>query len=742
MIVQSGFYRMELDDVTGALVSLGNGKKEFIQPGEGRPLFTVRFRDQTGKILDIDSSAARSVAFSQEKTATGELLTIRYSGFGSHPFGVTATVRSNMTDPMSYWRLTLDNPTELIAEWIDFPEVVVPNDLTAEGGTGKIVWPGNEGVLVEDVAVRESSGFRYIEPNYPSRGTAGIFPGAVPTQFMAYYEDRGGLYFGAHDDAGNVKCIEYYPAAGGIRLQFRLYPEAFSGGTYRMTYDMVLGVFEGDWHDAAEIYRSWFERFSRAKPTPIEENDALPAWYGDSPVVVTYPVRGRQDMDVMTPNRLFPYAAALPHLDRLSEALGSRVMALLMHWEGTAPWAPPYVWPPYGGEAALRDFAQALHERGDLLGVYCSGLGWTEQSNLIESYNCKEQFDRGHLENVMCLSPEGTLPYSNICTGQRRGYDMCPSQRFTTDTIAGEAAKMIEGGCDYIQAFDQNHGGASYFCYSRKHGHPPAPGRWQTKAMQGLFERLRDISCRAGKKVLFGCESVAAEPFIPGLAFSDARYNLNYFIGTPIPLYAYVYHRYVNNFMGNQVTAHGAFDYEKSPDCLLYRLAYSFSAGDMATLVITEDGTITWNWGIDWSTTPPDQEKILTYVRRFNAWRRGAGKAYLFSGEMVRPFPVEGGPVNHIFLKTGRTLDVGYLLSSCWRASDASLGQVFTNYSDDVIDFDVTLPAGACAEYFENPDGSRPTRVRAGEDGRVRLHIGSLSTALLRLSGEAGKKKA
>ena len=38
------------------------------------------------------------------------------------------------------------------------------------------------------------------------------------------------------------------------------------------------------------------------------------------------------------------------------------------------------------------------------------------------------------------------------------------------------------------------------------------------------------------------------------------------------------HHKYVNNFMGNQVYVNHLFDYNKNPENLLMRIAYSFCA--------------------------------------------------------------------------------------------------------------------------------------------------------------------
>ena len=44
---------------------------------------------------------------------------------------------------------------------------------------------------------------------------------------------------------------------------------------------------------------------------------------------------------------------------------------------------------------------------------------------------------------------------------------------FTINTITEQVELMAGAGIDYIQLMDQNHGGTSYFCYSKKHNHPP-----------------------------------------------------------------------------------------------------------------------------------------------------------------------------------------------------------------------------------------------------------------------------
>ncbi len=183
------------------------------------------------------------------------------------------------------------------------------------------------GALIDDIGRCESC-IGYGEPTYPGKGLYGVYPTAVETQFMAYYNEKGGLCFAAHDPQDHVKGISFYPfGEDGVMQEFMHFCGAEFGQTYRMAYPMVMRFFRGDWYDVAEIYRTWFEEQNRTEFVPITKNENLPAWYGESPIIITYPVRGLHDMDEMTPNKLYPYMNAMPHIERLEKELNSKIMS-------------------------------------------------------------------------------------------------------------------------------------------------------------------------------------------------------------------------------------------------------------------------------------------------------------------------------------------------------------------------------------------------------------------------------
>ena len=447
---------------------------------------------------------------------------------------------------------------------------------------------------------------------------------------------------------------------------------------------MVLGVFDGDWYDASAIYRDWRETSKIPVPAKIQDNKMLPDWYFESPVVITYPVRGHQDLGDMTPNELYPYTNALTIIEKYNKAFDSKIMALLMHWEGSAPWSPPYVWPPYGGEKNYLEFVRGLHQKGNLAGLYASGIGYTLRSNTDTTYNMYKEYEEKHLEKVMKVAPDGTLATNGVCAGpnaQRIGYDMCPANDFVKDVVLDQIAKIVQSKTDYIQYFDQNLGGGCYPCYGTEHGHAYGPGLWQNDAMHNIFKGFQPILEEAGYKPLVGCEAAASEINLQYLLFNDARATTNLYVGTPVPAYAFVNHEYVNNFMGNQNGASSAIDTEKCPMNFLQRLAYSFCAGDMLTVILRGDGDMIWDWGTKWETEIPDQENIIQLVRNLNAWRTGTGKDFLVTGRMLKPFPFEGATNVPMITKTGgHLINFPSVFTSNWQFGNDRNAQFFVNY--------------------------------------------------------------
>ncbi len=659
LIYTNSYTNIVFDCENGYISSLKLSGKE-IAAGK-KPIFTVCLRD--------NNAAKHSfTAFDAKKCVVTDN-TAEYSGFDCD-----IKVRVTLSDKdFSEWSITVENNTDMLVEWVTFPEISL-RPLVGNGGDAKVVCTYNEGAICDDLDKKGKS----VLAEYPSQGWYWMFPYMLFGQFMCYQLENGGLYFAAQDADRAPKGIDFYGDDGNTVMFIRQYTGINYGESYKSGYSVVMGGYDGTWHDGAQIYKDWFEANLPSNAKKISENEQIPEWYKDSPLVITYPVRGIHDMDKMDPNALFPYENALPEIDAIAKKVDSRLLVLLMHWEGTAPWAPPYVWPPYGGEDMFNNFADKLHERKHLLGVYCSGFGFTLQSNLCEEYNNAERIEKENLRDAFCASPAGVAEISRICTGQRSGYDICAAYERGRELLDEAYLPLFKSRADYCQILDQNHGGSQYFCYSKKHGHPHAPGKWMTEGMRNLLDGWNKM----GEGKLFGCESASSEPFIGNLLFSDNRYELNWRLGEPIPLYSYIYHEYLRNFMGNQVSC----PLTNEKDSMCARMAYSFSAGDCMTIVLTPFGKIMTNWGNHDFTKLPDKDKAIQFAANMQKFYKEKASKFLYDGRMIKPIAADIGTVSFPTDK-GYDVELPEVYTTAWE-KNGEKAQIFVNHTDSDIELD------------------------------------------------------
>lgn len=686
--------RLEID-LNKAVITHMRGNGRDLCEGNTYPLFVVSIIEENYENKKIPSS---EFAFqSVEQTDDGYVLA--YSYF--EKYVVTAFVRGDSELEEFRFRIAVKNNTNALIEWVEYPGISWQDDLDGSKKSN-ILWVFNEGALV---SYPKGKMWPYEDPCYPSWASFGIYPNMVQSQFMAYLYGEGGMYIGCHDEHDNVKQIDFYHKDERIKLQLRFYSGVEYGEDFQMDFDAVFRFFKGEWQDACDIYRDWYESVTDAKK--ICENEDIPEWYEESPLVVALPIRGAHDtVSGMPPNKLYPYDNLLREVEKIAEKTKSKLLVLLMHWEGTAPWAPPYVWPPYGGEERFKTFSDKLHAMGHYLGLYCSGFAWTQQSNILPEYNKEKEFEEKNLQTEMCVGPNQVLDYRTVCTPQIRGYDFCPTSKFLRDVISQEVENMLAAGVDYIQLLDQNHGGGSYFCYSKSHGHPPVPGKWQVKAVNEILGNVHQ------DKKVFGCESAAAQPFIKNLLFSDNRFTIAELVGDAVPAYAYIYHSRVNNFMGNQCCCEMRYH----EDDYRYRLAYSFLAGDMLTIVINEDAEIMHHWGAARDDIPnPEPSSCFALIKECNAWRVAA-KEYLCYGDMQKPMSY--GCAEKCDFVTFRRQNFAKPIPKVMANAFSFNGKradIFINYTTQPVIVEVSIALGEkvylSSEDFEN----KKSTVRDGE---------------------------
>ena len=109
--------------------------------------------------------------------------------------------------------------------------------------------------------------------DYPSAGSS--------LQMLAYVDGQGGgLYLASYDPKGYRKTFIANPMASKQSFYWHLchYGDSNRSGTWMLPYSIICGPFQGDWYDAAKIYR---KQFASKVWTPLYKRKDIAPWFRD-----------------------------------------------------------------------------------------------------------------------------------------------------------------------------------------------------------------------------------------------------------------------------------------------------------------------------------------------------------------------------------------------------------------------------------------------------------------------------
>lgn len=299
---------------------------------------------------------------------------------------------------------------------------------------GGLAWKYNKGLSVYEVTA-----------SYPSR--------FATMQWCALAGDKGGLYFGSHDDNFSAKSfsVRHNPKNKSLGLAFRHQLVCSTGQQWQMQ-PVILYPYSGQWHVGADTYRSWFDTAIKMQHTPD--------WIRNSGGWMLT-IMKQQNEEIM-----WKYDD-LDEMVNLSSERGLDVLGLYGWAHGGHDRFYPDYFPdePMGGESKLKDALKNIRNRGMRSIIYVNG-------QLIDQNGTSYWGEIG--QHITVTKEKGGLDYQKwwkYRDAPARFHGMaCLGTDQWYERMLYLAVRANELGADGI-IYDQLAVTAPKFCYAHNHGH-------------------------------------------------------------------------------------------------------------------------------------------------------------------------------------------------------------------------------------------------------------------------------
>ncbi len=356
-----------------------------------------------------------------------------------------------------------------------------------------LLWSYCGGGLIENISEnldKRHSAYMNQDNKAVQMGLA--YPGECATNCFALLEKDGGLYFGSHDTSFQTTLHHFRKSSDGVRALLVKYPFLKRGESAGIE-GFVLRPFQGSWHEAAKIYRSWADTWFKP-PTP-------PKWIED--------FNGWQRLILRHQygETFFKYSD-LPRMHADGDKVGVDTLLLFAWWnDGMDAGYPDYFADPkQGGLAALKDNIGKVKAKGGKAILYFNGHLIDKSTEFYKTVG-----QRIAIRDMRGIEHTETYNFSGAGTAlQKFGNRVFATACYSCDEwfqiLKRCVDTVIEAGADGI-FFDQL-GYKLWPCFDPSHGHPvPDMRGFETKVQ--VIKKLRDYIESRAPGLAFGTEWLA-----------------------------------------------------------------------------------------------------------------------------------------------------------------------------------------------------------------------------------------
>ena len=308
---------------------------------------------------------------------------------------------------------------------------------------------------------------------YPSYG--------VSFQFSAVWNasTRKGIYYGMHDPTPAIKQFSFIRGTNeptmyvGFSQHLENTDRAPNG--QKLYGKAVWQQIDGDWYDAAVIYRGWMEKNARWMPEMGKFTRSDTHWLGDIDAWWLYHINGDTFAD---------------EIIEAAKDLGAKSAVHLYLWHQN-PFDNDY--PHYFPEKeCVRRELKKVQDAGIKVIPYINGRLWDTHDRGAEDWQftdvakpfcTKDRHGSVFTESYSSKESDGSPVVLSI---------MCPSTKLWQNTLKGVVGGILDDvGFDGVY-MDQIAAAKPWLCSDPTHDHPAGGGKWWNESYYDLIRTVAD----------------------------------------------------------------------------------------------------------------------------------------------------------------------------------------------------------------------------------------------------------